>query len=100
MANRHTNKKLRSSVQRRMALTGETYQQALTALLQARARQPLGSVDLIIAHYFGLPIVLAVFEATEPVGRPIIMRIPSSRGCAVGTRMRSPVMHFRVGGWQ
>lgn len=101
MANRHTNKKLRLHVRRRMASTGETYQRALIALLQQQTqRHPPSAVDLIVADYFGLPITLAVFEAIEPVGHPVIMRIPSSRDCASDVRMPIPFMNFRVGGSQ
>ena len=106
MANRHSNKRLRSHVRRRMAETGETYQQALTALRQEQARrQGRGSnelvrVDLIPARYFGWPITLAVFEAAEPVGRPVIMRIPSPHDGGAWSRMPLPLMNFRVAGWQ
>lgn len=106
MANRHSNKKLRAHVRQRMAATGETYQQALAELLREQAkRQGLGSrelsgVDLIPARYFGWPITLAIFEAAEPVGRPVILRIPSPHDGAAWSRMPLPLMNFRLPGWQ
>jgi hypothetical protein len=106
MANRHTNKKLRSLVRRRMAETGESYQTALNALLAEasaprRALDPV-SVDIVVASYFGLPVTFAVFEATENVGRPLIVRMPSSRawGSGVSMPMPMPMSGFRRAGWQ
>ena len=99
MANRHTNKKLRMRVRRRMSATGETYQQALSGVLRDEFDRR-GSVDLIAARYFGWPIMLAVFEATEPVGHPVVMRIPSARHWGVGVEMPVPFMNFRRGEWQ
>ena len=96
MANRHTNKKLRTHVRLRMVATGETYQQALNRI-QRDESEHRGSVDLIVARYFGWPVTLAVFEATEPVGRPAIMRIPSARHWRAGTKMPVPFMNFRRG---
>jgi hypothetical protein len=89
MANRHSHKKLRELARRRMAETGESYQKALhavatppTGVSAARGRQAARDgmpVDLIAAHYFGLPVTLATFEAALPLGRPLILRVPSSR---------------------
>jgi hypothetical protein len=81
MANRHSHKKLRLDVRRRMALSGESYQKALREIqqeLQRRTFRGSSAVDLIQAHYFGVPIILATFEAREPVGRPVITRVPSA----------------------
>ena len=99
MANRHTNKKLRIHVRLRMSETGETYQQALS-IIQREASEHRSSVDLIVARYFGWPVTLAVFEATEPIGHPVIMRIPSARHWGVGAEMPIPFMNFRRGDWQ
>ena len=106
MANRHTHKKLRSLVRRRMAETGERYQTALKTLLAEeaalgrRGSVESGSVDLVAARYFGCPVTLAVFEAAEPVGRPIILRMPSSRDGAVRVSMPVPLFNVRRRGWQ
>jgi hypothetical protein len=80
MANRHSHKKLRLHVRRRMAATGESYQKALCEVLQLGddTRDSSRGVDLIIAHYFGVPITLATFEAVEPLGHPVITWVPSS----------------------
>jgi hypothetical protein len=99
MSNRHTNKKLRMRVRLRMAATGETYQQALSRILREEFGGR-GSVDLIAARYFGWPITLAVFEATEPVGYPVVMRVPSACYWGVGVAMPVPFMNFRQGEWQ
>lgn len=99
MANRHTNKKLRLHVRLRMSATGETYQQALGRILREESDRR-GSVDLIKARYFGWPITLAVFEATEPVGHPVVMRVPSARSWGAGVEMPLPFMNFRRGEWQ
>ena len=75
MGNRHANKQLRRAVRARMALTGESYQQAHASLRlrpptrQAPAaprptapRPTAGDVDLLSIRYFGVPSVLATFE--------------------------------------
>ncbi|HYQ18659.1 MAG TPA: hypothetical protein VEQ58_22950 [Polyangiaceae bacterium] len=63
MGNRHHNKKLRIAVKRAMAVTGESYQRALSRL---REEQPAArEVDLIPIHYFGVPMTLATFELFE-----------------------------------
>jgi hypothetical protein len=99
MANRHTNKKVRTQVRLRMSATGETYQQALSRILRVDSDR-CSSVDLIAARYFGWPIVLAVFEATEPVGHPVVMRVPSARYWGAGVEMPVPFKNFRRGEWQ
>jgi hypothetical protein len=99
MANRHANKKLRMHVRLRMSATGETYQQALSRILLDESDRR-GSVDLIAANYFGWPIVLAVFEATEPIGLPLVLRVPSARHWGVGVEIPTPFMSFRRGEWQ
>ena len=80
MANRHNHKKRRMHVRRRMCATGETYQKALHEILQRGdgMRDYSSGVDLITAHYFGVPITLATFEAVEPLGHPLITWVPSS----------------------
>jgi hypothetical protein len=47
-----------------MAVTGESYQQALSRLLDARRRAAASTrdVDLIPIEYFGIPVTLATFE--------------------------------------
>lgn len=48
-----------------MAVTGESYQQALSRLRDARRRAAAAStrdVDLIPIEYFGIPVTLATFE--------------------------------------
>ena len=46
-----------------MAVTGESYQQALSRLLDARRRAAsTRDVDLIPIEYFGIPVTLATFE--------------------------------------
>jgi hypothetical protein len=105
MANRHTNEKLRLLVRRRMAETGETYQTALKALLDAeRAPHRHGStappsVDIVVAHYFGLPVTLAVFEAAACLGRPVIVRLPWSRQWRAGVARPAPFFNVRRAGW-
>lgn len=57
-------------------------------------------VDLLVARYFGLPIVLAVYEAEQPVGRPVILRVPAAAQGHAGLRMPVPFLNFRQDGWQ
>ena len=47
-----------------MAVTGESYQQALSRLRDARRRAAVSTrdVDLIPIEYFGIPVMLATFE--------------------------------------
>lgn len=47
-----------------MAVTGESYQQALSRLRGARRRAAAATrdVDLIPIEYFGIPVTLATFE--------------------------------------
>lgn len=46
-----------------MAVTGESYQQALSRLRDARRRAAsTRDVDLIPIEYFGIPLTLATFE--------------------------------------
>ena len=104
MANRHSNKQRRAGVRRRMAATGESYQQALAAIRRGTP-QPDAGVDLLVVSYFGAPITLAVFEARQPLGRPAILRVPSSRGLPPsGSRwllgMPTPFEALRGDGWQ
>ena len=54
-------------------------------------------VDLVVARYFGWPITLAVYEASEPVGYPIILRVPSATGWSRELRVPAPVLSFRRG---
>lgn len=64
MGNRHHDKKLRADVRAAMAVTGESYQQALLRLrgqLPAAAA-PSRDPDLIPIAYFGIPLTLATFE--------------------------------------
>ena len=68
MGNRHRNKKLQRAVRARAAETGETYQQALSALQRLEApasapgRAPDKAVDLLGIRYFGVAAALATFE--------------------------------------
>jgi hypothetical protein len=52
-------------------------------------------VDLVVACYFGWPITLAVYEASEPVGVPIILRVPSATGWSPELRTPVPILSFR-----
>jgi hypothetical protein len=99
MANRHSHKKLHRDVRQRMARTGESYQKALHEI-QRRALCASSGVDLIQAHYFGVPIILATFEAREPVGRPVITRVPSAHAFGEAGLPPPPLMMFRFGGVQ
>jgi hypothetical protein len=68
MGNRHSNKKLTRAVRARMATTGESYQKALSWLLesaptQAARRDATGNdVDLLSIRYFGVPAAVATIE--------------------------------------
>jgi hypothetical protein len=102
MGNRHGHKQLRRAVRARMAITGESYQQAHAQILALRpvrqtttrttapraptartatVRAPApraagGDVDLLSIHYFGVPGTLATFELA---GRLAILVLPSPR---------------------
>jgi hypothetical protein len=64
MGNRHHDKKMRAAARAAMASTGESYQQALCRLRNARrtAGAPTRDVDLVPIEYFGIPLTLATFE--------------------------------------
>ena len=64
MGNRHHHKRMRADVRAAMAVTGESYQQALSRLRAARRRAaaPPRDIDLITIDYFGIPLTLATFE--------------------------------------
>jgi hypothetical protein len=67
MGNRHHHKRMRAEVRAAMAATGESYQQALSRLRNARrkAAAPTRDVDLIRIQYFGIPVTLATFEILD-----------------------------------
>lgn len=88
MGNRHGHKQLRRAVRARMALTGESYQQAHARVLElrpparpatARTTAPPaaeGDVDLLSIRYFGVPSTLATFEIA---GRLAILVLSNPR---------------------
>ena len=88
MANRHGNKQLARAVRARMARTGESYQQARTALLTgheperlalSRAEAPQMNADLIPIRYFGVPLALATFEIAGRIS-VLLLSGPDGRG--------------------
>ena len=94
MGNRHNNKKMRVAVRTAMAATGETYQQALRRLRDARHRAAAATrdVDLIPIEYFGIPLMLATFEILDDlscvalVGSRFPLPVPKSPLFALARR--------------
>jgi hypothetical protein len=67
-----------------------------TTSARRSAQKDVGaSVELFVATYFGWPITLAVYEASEPVGCPIILRVPSSRHWTPELRTAAPILKYR-----
>lgn len=62
MANRHANKRLRAACRKRMAETGETYQQARQRLVQHRPHPAVNQTDLQPVLCHGLPATLVTIE--------------------------------------
>jgi hypothetical protein len=98
MANRHAHKKLRAEIRARMALTGETYQQAQARLRSLRppalASDPGGPrADLIAVAYHGLPATLATIQMH---GMAVAFLMPSQRLWRHGYPLTSPVPLLRA----
>ena len=87
MGNRHGNKKLQLAVRARMATTGQSYQKALSSLLQlgepmrasARRAATDNGVDLVPIRYFGAHAAIATFEIA---GRLAVLVVSSPHRAA------------------
>jgi hypothetical protein len=104
MANRHSHKKLRAEARARMALTGETYQQARqqSLALQASSCAPAGPVQgfavlefshfgepavLATWHSYGVPVAIVISEALQrPLVHPRFTTQSGSGWCLEGSR--------------
>lgn len=94
MGNRRHHKRMRADVRATMAVTGESYQQALARLRDARRRaaMPTRDVDLIPIEYFGVPVTLATFEILGDLscvaisGRRFPLPVPKSPLFALARR--------------
>jgi hypothetical protein len=93
MANRHAHKKLRAEIRARMALTGETYQQAQTRLRVPRPSLAWPRTDLVATAYHGLPATIATIEMH---GMAVAFLLPSSHLWPHGAPLTSPIPMLRA----